>query len=110
MLFLDLLVPLIEAVALRNDLLSVKRESYRQSHIEGDANFFINCNSGKQKIDWRISLILDCEYISREANLKAIVHCVDKEKKIAMSLVAQWHCLFSFMRRTKIQIPSLPLL
>jgi hypothetical protein len=41
MLFLDLLVPLIEAVALRNDLLSVKRESYRQSHIEGDANFLL---------------------------------------------------------------------
>jgi hypothetical protein len=41
MLILDLLVPFIEAVALRNDLLSVKRESNRQSHIEGDANFLL---------------------------------------------------------------------
>jgi hypothetical protein len=41
MLFLELVSSFIEAVALRNDLLSVKRESYRQSHIEGDANFLL---------------------------------------------------------------------
>ena len=41
MLFLEHFSSFIEAVALRNDLLSVKRESYSQSHIEGDANFLL---------------------------------------------------------------------